>query len=68
MASAYPERQESAGVWEDLVFEPDHVELLEMVGIGGCGEVYHAQHIKYGILAVKKLGVTHMKDGYSIFL
>ena len=54
-----------AGITFDpnLIIERNDLNLLEKIGEGGCGEVYRAEHINWGVLAVKKLGVRQVEEG-----
>ena len=46
----------------NLVIDPSKLTWYEKIGAGGCGEVYRVEHQEWGMLAVKKLGVTAVDE------
>ena len=60
MMAAKLEREASTGIKIDphLIIDPQKLVWGDKIGKGGCGEVYKVEHADWGVLAIKKLGVT----------
>ena len=50
-----------------LVIDPAKLTWIRKIGEGGCGEVHQVEHHEWGMLAIKKLGVTLIDERLYIF-